>query len=430
MNPQKINSNDSLLPVNQTMSFQQNPVTFQNQQPSVLVYVSIILKLHNSQFQPLNYAQNNSIPIPVNNAPGFNQIGSSQHSVVPFNHATFFQHNQPAVIQRFNQGPLQNLHFSQQPQYQNSNMQSFGVQQNYSAQNYQNFVNVYNQTQQTSLPRELQQDQAHIIQSFSQHQQLPYINIAAEDRFSLGDHQNQVPNQSYVPSRIRTDDNLQQQILSPQTQDQPETTSLGKNLSRKQLGPTTQRTNRDGDLLIQKKFLVVIERQNAIMETSFNTRYKRTKTQYICQQCLHPKQFKSLADIEVHLRIHNGDKPFECEICVMKFNSKGKLTRHMKSQYHQIKAELQQVQDNSAFQEDEEEKQPQITQINDYQRLHQSSSQANILPPPTNNPQNTNNQTVNRQEFPPYEQHPERQTQRNLDRVKVKRFLDQNLDFE
>ena len=39
----------------------------------------------------------------------------------------------------------------------------------------------------------------------------------------------------------------------------------------------------------------------------------------------------SLSNLQRHLLIHNGEKPFECEVCNRKFNQRVNLDKHMKS---------------------------------------------------------------------------------------------------
>jgi uncharacterized Zn-finger protein len=57
------------------------------------------------------------------------------------------------------------------------------------------------------------------------------------------------------------------------------------------------------------------------------TRHK-CETRFICRIC--NKGLVSKRDLQVHERIHTGDKPFICEVCVIGFRSRYWLKEHMK----------------------------------------------------------------------------------------------------
>jgi len=53
---------------------------------------------------------------------------------------------------------------------------------------------------------------------------------------------------------------------------------------------------------------------------------RRTTAQWVCSVC--QKQFNSQKNLEIHFRMHTGERPFQCKVCKARFKSQDEVTKH------------------------------------------------------------------------------------------------------
>lgn len=71
--------------------------------------------------------------------------------------------------------------------------------------------------------------------------------------------------------------------------------------------------------------------QNSSTKSKIKTQRIRTKRRYICNFC--DKEFLGGNDLRKHIRIHTDERPFECQHCGQRFRQGGCLKNHIASQH-------------------------------------------------------------------------------------------------
>ena len=51
-----------------------------------------------------------------------------------------------------------------------------------------------------------------------------------------------------------------------------------------------------------------------------------------CQLCGKPSA--SRANLDKHMRVHTGERPFSCRVCKKRFNDKSAIFRHLRNVHH------------------------------------------------------------------------------------------------
>lgn len=74
-----------------------------------------------------------------------------------------------------------------------------------------------------------------------------------------------------------------------------------------------------------------IEANSVTKEIKSKTKRIRTKRRYICNFC--DKEFLGGNDLRKHIRIHTDERPFECQHCGQRFRQGGCLKNHIASQH-------------------------------------------------------------------------------------------------
>uniref|UniRef100_A0A3B3ZEH8 C2H2-type domain-containing protein n=1 Tax=Periophthalmus magnuspinnatus TaxID=409849 RepID=A0A3B3ZEH8_9GOBI len=66
---------------------------------------------------------------------------------------------------------------------------------------------------------------------------------------------------------------------------------------------------------------------NQTIQTSNSQKYKIGK-KYVCKLC--GKLFPAWSNLEIHQRVHTGERPFKCETCGKRFSEAGNLKKHQR----------------------------------------------------------------------------------------------------
>ncbi|XP_018006778.1 longitudinals lacking protein, isoforms H/M/V isoform X26 [Hyalella azteca] len=82
-----------------------------------------------------------------------------------------------------------------------------------------------------------------------------------------------------------------------------------------------------------------MDESDSMLNASFSGSMRDGKRLYPCTMCT--KVFCQLGDLNRHLRVHTGEKPFQCPYCDLRSALKGNLLRHIKKIHTHVQEEVQ-----------------------------------------------------------------------------------------